>query len=67
MWTRIRAGKPRAPGMSKDTGYRVRGTLAAPLPAGLDLYGFGAVARRKTGHCIDESHTTKSRLTATNL
>ena len=26
----VRAGKPRAPGMSKDTGYRVRGTLAAP-------------------------------------
>ena len=30
VWTRIRAGKPRAPGMSKDTRYRVRGTLAAP-------------------------------------
>ena len=30
MWTRIRAGKPRAPGMSKDTRYRARGTLAAP-------------------------------------
>ena len=26
----VRAGKPRAPGMSKDTGYRVRGMLAAP-------------------------------------
>ena len=26
----IRAGKPRAPGMSKDTRYRVWGTLAAP-------------------------------------
>ena len=30
VWTRIRAGKPRAPGMSKDTRYRVWGTLAAP-------------------------------------
>ena len=29
VWT-VRAGKPRAPGMSKDTSYRVRGTLAAP-------------------------------------
>ncbi len=26
----IRAGKPRAPGMSKDKRYRARGTLAAP-------------------------------------
>ena len=30
MWTIIRAVKPRAPGMSKDTRYRARGTLAAP-------------------------------------
>ena len=30
VWTRIRAGKPRAPGMSKDTRYQARGTLAAP-------------------------------------
>ena len=30
VWTRIRAGKPRAPGMSKDTRYQAWGTLAAP-------------------------------------
>ena len=30
VWTRIRAGKPWAAGMSKDTRYRARGTLAAP-------------------------------------
>ena len=30
VWTRIRAGKPRAPGMSMDTRYQAWGTLAAP-------------------------------------
>jgi len=30
VWTRIRAGKPWAAGMSKDTGDRAWGTLAAP-------------------------------------